>query len=444
MLGGLGIVLMEWRTSFILSRLGQPGRVVILICGVFFSVWGLKEIISGVFPSMRRSALGRHRFRMPIEGQMYLVIMFVLFVGSIMGRSNPLILVFSLMAAPYIVNGWLTFILLKKLEVERRIPDRVMAGDAASIEVVLRNRKIWFSAWLMTLIDRVSNARESLEPTVLFPRVPPRWEQVERYTLRLVQRGVYTFGPIQIVTRFPLGLVERGLNLDAVDQILVYPRIGRLTADWQDRLSHAEKLMSTVRPRAGLFNDEFHKLRDYRTGDDVRAIHWKTSARRDELMVRQFQVSRNQELAILLDAWLPESATTQQRLKTELAISLAATMCVDQARYSRDSLPLFAANGHDMPAWGGSAGSHRLESLMDSLARLTPGPRVDAAGLVESVQRLLTSRHRVVFVTPRPKELERQLEEWTSRNRAERGRLLPRIEIVDPESEQAQSLVHWD
>jgi uncharacterized protein (DUF58 family) len=443
MAAGLGLVFYELSTGLVTRRLGSGGKVTILTCGVFFSVWGLKEIIAGFFPSMRRSAIGRHRFHLPIEGQVYLVIMFVLFIGSILGRSNPLMLVFSLMAGPFIVNGWLTFTLLKKLSVRRAVPDRVMAGDPVAIDVTLGNGKRLMSSWLMTVVDRVANSQEELQPSVLFARIPPRGARSGHYTLRLMQRGVYAFGPIQVRTRFPLGLVERGLNIDVYDQIVVYPRIGRLVADWQDRLLEAEQLHSSARPRGGLFNDEFHKLRDYRAGDDLRAIHWKTSARRDELMVREFQISRDQLIAVLLDAWLPELPSELDAARAELAIGLAATMCADQSRHGREAVPLFAANGPQGFTWGGATGSHRLESLLDGLARLTPTHGADVAGLLESTRQALTSRHRVVLVTSRPADAERRLDQWAAQNRAERSRLRARIEVVDPESDRATALVQW-
>ena len=418
---GLGMVGVELYTAFITSRLGITGHVVIVTCGVFFSIWGLKELIAGFWPRLGQSTIGRHRFLLPVEGQAYLLIMFVVFIGSMLGRSNPLMLVFSLLAGPFIVNGWLTFTLLKRLRIERTLPPRVMAGEPATVAITLTNSKRWISSWLMTVVDRVANEREALQPSVLFARIPPVESRSGHYHLQLAQRGAYTVGPLQINTRFPLGLVERGLNIDVRDRILVYPRLGRLTADWQMRLREASQFAQQKLPRGGSFDDEFHKIRDYRSGDDLRAVHWKTSARKSELMVREFQQSRDQDLVVLLDAWVPTNPQPQDRLAVERAISLAASVAVDQCQRGRDAFPYFAADGETPFDWGGATGSHRLEALLDGLALLQPATHADLRALLQKCGEHLTPRHRLLLVSSRIDDVGALVNRWVAEQPVERG-----------------------
>ena len=169
---GLGLTFIELTTGFIQDRLGPYGRTTILVCGTLFSVWGLKELIAGWWPRLGRHGLIRNRFHIPTEGWAFLVIMFVLFVGSLLGRSNPLMLVFSMMAGAFVMNGWLTFTYLKGVTVERQLPERVMAGEPFSVEIAVHNRKSWLSAWLMTVKDHVSGSQTELAPEVAFIRIP--------------------------------------------------------------------------------------------------------------------------------------------------------------------------------------------------------------------------------------------------------------------------------
>src|SRR5690606_37164541 len=97
------------------------------------------------------------------------------------------------------------------------------------------------------------------------------------------------------------GLVERGLVLDVPGQILVSPRLGRLTSRWRHEHQTATELAHERKPRRGAFDDEFHRLREYRTGDSPQSIHWRTSARRNELMVREYHQSRDRHLVVILD-----------------------------------------------------------------------------------------------------------------------------------------------
>src|SRR5688572_18220767 len=103
MLIGLGLIAFELRYSLLLYRLGMIGRIVLFVCGAGFSVWGLKELIANWWPQLGRHGFGRHRSGLSAEGWVYVAIMIVLFAGALFGRSNPLLLVFAMMAGPFVV-----------------------------------------------------------------------------------------------------------------------------------------------------------------------------------------------------------------------------------------------------------------------------------------------------------------------------------------------------
>jgi uncharacterized protein (DUF58 family) len=402
MLTGLGLSGIELSTGFIRGRLGPYGHYTILVCGMLFSVWGLKALISGWWPRLGRHGLIRNRFHIPTEGWVFLVIMFVLFIGSLMGRSNPLMLVFSMMAGAFVMNGWLTFTYLKGVTVERLLPERVMAGELFSVEIALRNRKSWLSAWLMTITDHVSGYQTELAPEIAFIRIPPGEQQRGHYQLVLAQRGVHLFGPVHVDTRFPLGLVERGLNLAVPATLRVYPRLGRLQPDWKRKLNNAMEQTSSQVAKSGIFEDEFHGLREYRLGDDLRSVHWRTSARRNELMVRQYRDSRDRSLLILLDAWLPAHDGGRDLDDFELALSFAATVCVDATRHSRESRTTLAVQGTSLEVWRGGGGGERIESLLDTLAELQPDPQRALAPLWEATVSDRSTQPRILLLTRRP------------------------------------------
>lgn len=440
---GLSIVSLEVSTRFIESRLGMAGHFVVVGCGVYFSIWGLKEIITGLLPWLGQTGLGRDRFVFPTEGVVYVVIMGVVFAGAMIGRSNPLLLVFSLMAGPLIVNGWLTKTLLHRVSARRHAPARVMAGEPISVEITLTNGKRWLSAWLLTVVDRAASPREELRPRTVFPRIPPAGTAASHYRLQLMQRGVYVLGPLQVNTRFPLGLVERGISFDLPDRVLVYPRLGHLRNGWKAHIRQATELSVEQLAQGGAFNDEFHQLRDYRQGDDHRAIHWKTSARQNELMVREFRQHRDQDLLILLDAWLPEHPGVEDRLAVEQAVSLAATVAVDQCRQGRDAVPFVAAGGQETFTWGGAQGSHRLEALLDGLAMLEPSAHVALPELFDHCQRHLGPHQRLLLITPRRESVRRQVDEWAGARLQQRSRLVRALDLLDPHDPRVGRIVAW-
>lgn len=394
---------------------GGLARVISGGIGVLLMLWGVRLVATRFGPKVGRrvSRLNRQRVMLPREGMMYLLIMIVAFVASLIGRSNMLMLVFSIMAGPFILNGWVTFSLLKHNRLQRRLPRRAMVGELLSVEVTLQNRKLWFSSWLMLVRDRV--ARESrrsllvtdesvLEPAVLFASVRPGQERTARYRLKLNRRGRYLFGPLEVSTRFPLGIVERGFITDVRGELIVHPQIGHLTPAWRREARLAAEMVTRQQTRRGMFEDEFHHLRDYRPGDNPRDIHWRTSARMNDLMVREFHQSRDRGLILLLDLWQPDRPQSEDRDRVEFAVSFAATICVDHLRQTRGVEQHLLIAGDGIADVRADAGSGAIEALLDALALAKAGRCDGLPTIVDLAAREESAMHRTVLISSRPEE----------------------------------------
>lgn len=357
-------------------------------------------LFCGVQIPQRWRSWRRFRVYIPREGIGYLLIMAVLFVGSSLTQSNMLLLVFAAMAGPFVVNGWLTFNMLNNLRVERRPPLRTMAGEPFSVELELENRASVISAWMLSLQDEVAGHSRRRSANVLFVRVPPRQSQAGFYRERLDQRGRYALGPIRISTRFPLGLIERSLVLPAPGSLLVYPRVGRLTPQWKRDLLGAAEQVEVTQARAGVFDDEFHRLREYRTGDNPRAIHWRSSARRGTLILREYQQHREQNLLLILDLFV-NATIPDGPARLELLLSTAATLAVEYRRECRGGTLTVVCGGREtwrQEAAGGAAG---LDLLFDRLAVAEPTGDQHFALLAREVLEQLPQGTRAVVLSLR-------------------------------------------
>src|SRR5581483_7364175 len=96
----------------------------------------------------------------------------------------------------------------------------------------------------------------------------------------LPDRGDYPCRPLRVVSSFPFGLVRHEVEFDAGDRLTVLPRLGTLSAGRLRRwLVHAARPDErTRRTRRRLAQEaEFHGLRQFRSGDSPRMIHWRTS-----------------------------------------------------------------------------------------------------------------------------------------------------------------------
>ncbi len=405
LLFGFGILLSTWKFSLLFQDWNHASWLTLIAVGIALFCFGAYQIhkafsVSGAqqHGPMQGSRHGR-RFTRP--GLMYLLVMSVLFVASLLGRSNLLMFVYSLMAGPFVVNGWVSFSMLRRTVIRRQTPQHAMAGEPFAVTVSLGNGRRLLSSWLMTVTDRISSGTEHLVAHVLFSRVPPGTERSARYQMRLMKRGKYVFGPIYVTTSFPLGLVQRGLLLDESDEMLVYPRLGRLSSSWRKEQSTAAQLAEREESRAGGFDDEFHHIREYRSGDNPRAIHWRTSARRNELMVREFHESRDHDLVLLLDLWLPDAPESVHYERVELAVSFTATLGVDHMRESRDSKISVVVAGSNFATWTGQSSTANANSLLEVLAVAQAGRSADRQRLLNEPIAKQSPNAKVLLITTR-------------------------------------------
>ena len=115
------------------------------------------------------------------------------------------------------------------------------------------------------------------------------------------------------------------------ETLIVLPRLGRLTEGWAGRRLEAFAGVDRRSLRPGMEGD-FYGVREWRSGDSRRLIHWRRSARLGKLVVRQFAQPRSRDVAVVLDVWQPERPTAEQLDNVELAVSFAATVLADVCR----------------------------------------------------------------------------------------------------------------
>src|SRR6185369_5263817 len=141
-------------------------------------------------------------------------------------------------------------------------------------------------------------------------------------------------------TRFPLGLVRGQIGLPIAKEIVVAPRLGRVLPAWSN-LSEADQIGDERRhPQRGISEGDYYGLRPWQSGDSLRWIHWRTTAKLARPIVRQFERRRSRDVALILDPWLPEHAKEDEKALAELAISFTATALYDISTRGHSRLTL--------------------------------------------------------------------------------------------------------
>jgi uncharacterized protein (DUF58 family) len=353
----------------------------------------------------------RRKTTLCFEAWYYLVVMSFILAGALLREINLLIVLFGMMAGPLLYNWRSVIISLNGLEVQRKVPRAVQAGDLLVIELEIANTRRSGASWAVAaedVLQRTSEAAVSYSQTgqVLFSHIPPGASRKASYQGRLGWRGRYTFGPLRLTTRFPLGLVRRTIVLDdPKSSLIVYPRLGRLTPSWTRRYGDAAQGSRRTTHQQGLMEGDYHGLREFRTGDSRRWIHWRTSARRGELMVRQFEQQRNQDLCLLVELWRPNQPSEKELAAVELAVSFAATAITERCRRA-GSFMLTGTAAVENSFTRGAASSALLQETLENLA-VAEGTAEDRlpellATALESIQ----PGTSIVVVSTRPTSLD--------------------------------------
>ncbi|QEH33341.1 hypothetical protein OJF2_18420 [Aquisphaera giovannonii] len=349
------------------------------------------------------------------EGLLYCLVIALLLAAGWSQQVNLIMLVATLAAGPGLMSliGGRAF--LRRLSVVRRVPAYVFAGDPLAVDYTLENSRRWSAALavfmedLLVPVDRQA-AGGAIAPKVFFPRVPADDRVRLRWAGPSPRRGRYRFRDLDLGTRAPFGLVERRVTIPLAEEIVVYPRIGRLTRRWFQLQRLANENRMGKRRDSSSQHEEYHGLRDYRDGDSPRWIHWRTSARRGELMVKEFEQQNEQELALLLDPWLPRTKVPPGlRDAMEEAISLAATVCVETCRRQGRRMVL-GWTGATPGVCQGQGSVKLLHELLEQLAVMRPASEGSLAELIDALPPTTLRDSLLVIISTRPVQLAEEAE----------------------------------
>ena len=135
----------------------------------------------------------------------------------------------------------------------------------------------------------------------LHARIPPGGTRELNYMVRPVERGVYTYGAINILVRTRLGLAERRYRQEQGKEVATYPSYIHLRKYELMALADRWSMAGVKKVRRSAQRVEFERIRNYVPGDDKRTVNWKATARLGELMVNQYQDEKAQQIISLID-----------------------------------------------------------------------------------------------------------------------------------------------
>jgi uncharacterized protein (DUF58 family) len=322
------------------------------------------------------------------RGGIWFFLALMLLVAGLLLRQSPLVLVAALLLlVEALARLWERYGLERVTYRRRLSATRVFHGEEIQLEVEITNNKPLPLPWIeiedeipqhVTMLTGKATPSPNpgrMEIEHLFPLM--WYEKVtRRYRISCPRRGFYTFGPARLSTGDLMGLATTDMMLHQEDSLIVYPKIVPL-----DRLGiPSAHLFGEIRTRRRICEDPVLTLgvRDYQSGDSLKRIHWKSSARTGQLQTKIFEPTTTMDIGIFLDVrtTVPPFFGTMPHL-TELGIMTAASMCyyamlegyrvglyVNEWRYQAKEAIRIPPSQH----------TEQLPHMLENLARIDPAP----------------------------------------------------------------------
>jgi uncharacterized protein (DUF58 family) len=249
-------------------------------------------------------------------------------VGVLLGQRD-LLRVGILLAALPLVSAWVVVRTRYRLACTRRLdPPRVAAGETATVVLRLDNVSR-LPTGLLLVEDRLPYALGS-RPRFVLDRVEPRGTRSVTYTVRSDVRGRFTLGPLSIRLSDPFGMCELQRSFTSTDTFTVTPAVTPLP-DVQIGGEWSGSGESRARSVAAAGEDDV-ATREYRDGDALHRVHWKSTARQGELMVRREEQPWQSRATLLLDSRALAHRGEGTGASFEWAVSAAASVGVHLVR----------------------------------------------------------------------------------------------------------------
>jgi len=205
--------------------------------------------------------------------------------------NNLLYIILAALLSFVVASGILSNSALKRLRFKRVIPDRVFARTPVLYGISVRNHKKYAPSYLITVQDESVAERPGFIPVVdagesastimeaIFPR-----------------RGMHTMKELRVTTAFPFGLFTKGMIVEPDDEVLVLPRI-------RDDVLPPEEFLALAGDESRSISgsgEEPWNIVEFTSGDNPRHIHWKSSAKRDEILKKEFMIQTERMMTLRL------------------------------------------------------------------------------------------------------------------------------------------------
>ncbi len=279
--------------------------------------------------------------------------------GRILGLVELAVLAVAAMLTLLAAMAWVR-IRAPHVIARRELKERLQVGVQGRVDVVVQ---AMHPTATLAVNDAFDGGRRAAR--LLLAPMQPGDAARAAYRFPTDRRGRYEVGPLRVTLTDPFGLVERSQLVLATEQVIVYPRIRDVLPPPEMGGLDFDREQPQVRSRIEP-SGEFHTLREYAPGDDLRHVHWRSTARRGQLMMRQNEARRRTPVLLMLDV----RPGAHDRASFERAVEACASIVSAIDRTDRP-VDVMLSTGKLI----GATGRRHLGTVMDELAVVEPnGP----------------------------------------------------------------------
>ncbi len=319
---------------------------------------------SGFSPLSFSFTVSNRTLRLTREGVFFIILTVGIGFGAINTGINLLYLILAMCLSFIIVSGILSEITLRRLSVTRKIPTEIFARQPFPVQLKIKNNKKWFpsySIWLEEDLDSATNI-----PKQYYYHVKAGKSENKNVIWMIPKRGLFKTNGIKISTRYPFGFFIKTALFKKAEERVVYPPIKNLD-DISDRLARIGETTSSIK---GEGSDIFG-FRRFIYGDSSKMIHWKTSAKVNNLMVKEHFMEENPKVTIIFDNEIDTEQTKKESYKVYKKFDGGVTQAASLANhFIRDGCQVkMVTRGWNIPF---GSGFNHLSEILYHLALLEP------------------------------------------------------------------------
>jgi uncharacterized protein (DUF58 family) len=299
-----------------------------------------------------RRIRGFRRIRFTRAGLLFSAGALAVGLAAINTGNNLLYLILGAMLGAIVVSGWLSERTIRGLEVHRHTPRAATVEAPLGLSYRVRN-----SSRRVPVVS-VEIREHGLQKPAFVDLLEPDMSGTVRSEHHFQRRGVVPLSTITLSTTFPFGLFRKERDLEIPGEIVVLPRSDRPIRMPMIGGGRTRRVAALFHGGGGV-RGEYRGLRAYRPGDDVRDIHWRSTARLGEPVVREYEQEAGETLWICLDLRHPPGEAAEDAV--EVAASMAARAEGRGWRYG-----LATVTGRVSPGQGPG----HVQQILESLARV--------------------------------------------------------------------------